>query len=454
MSMSKRKEERCQTKDDEFIIYPSFYIMYAAFCIIPPNISNMEKQSASDFEELQAITLGYLFRTFLKIGATSFGGFIALVSVIQDQMVARDKIIKEEVILDGISLASVLPGPLAVNVSTYVGYSLMGLRGGLVAMFAVLLPSFVLVWGLSAFYFSYGSLPAISHIFAGILPAVSAVIIAVALRMSKKAISDWKQGMIALGAGLALLLIGGFFTTLGVMLAGGILGILLYTPNSGEVSPAPDSAAQLSSDMVFSLRPLLGTLALLVVGILLLVVIPFQYPELPFIGKLRDLVLTFSGMSLTLFGGGYVMIPAMHEVIVDQLHWLTTQEFADGIAMGQFTPGPILISAAFIGYKLAGFSGAALATLAIFLPPALAMITASHFLRNLKDKPVIIAIFKGLRPAVIGMIFTAAYTLISDVPFNWVAAFIFSTVLLLAIRFKVNAVYLIPLSGALGWLLY
>lgn len=412
----------------------------------------MEKQSASDFKEPQAITPGYLFRTFLKIGATSFGGFIALVSVIQDQMVARDKIIKEEVILDGISLASVLPGPLAVNVSTYVGYSLLGLRGGLIAMFAVLLPSFLLVWGLSAFYFSYGSLPAISHIFAGILPAVSAVIIAVALRMSKQAISDWKQGLVALGAGLALLLIGGFFTTLGVMIAGGILGILLYPPKESERNS--DIPARLSFDSISSLRPLLLTLALLGGGILLLVVISQQYPELLLIGKLRDLVLTFSGMSLTLFGGGYVMIPAMHEVIVDQLHWLTTQEFADGIAMGQFTPGPILISAAFIGYKLAGLSGAALATLAIFLPPALAMITASHFLKNVKDKPIIIALFKGLRPAVIGMIFTAAYTLISDVPFNWVAAFIFSTVLLLAIRFKVNAVYLIPLSGALGWLLY
>ena len=143
----------------------------------------------------------------------------------------------------------------------------------------------------------------------------------------------------------------------------------------------------------------------------------------------------------------------MHEIFVDKLQWLTSKEFVDGIALGQITPGPIFISAAFIGYKVQGFWGALIATISIFLPAGLMMIISSKFLGFFKNSPLVKAVFKGLRPAVIGMIFSAAVTIGRGVDLSWPSAVIFISVLVLSMKFKVNVVYLIPASGIIGLLL-
>ena len=169
--------------------------------------------------------------------------------------------------------------------------------------------------------------------------------------------------------------------------------------------------------------------------------------------RMRSIALTFSGLSITLFGGGYVVIPAMQEIFVDNLKWLTSKEFADGIALGQVTPGPIYISAAFIGYKVHGFLGALIATVSVFLPAGLIMIISSKFLNFFKNSSLVKAVFKGLRPAVIGMIFSAAVTIGKGIDLSWITVVIFLLVLVLSVKFKVNVVYLIPASGIIGLLL-
>ena len=140
----------------------------------------------------------------------------------------------------------------------------------------------------------------------------------------------------------------------------------------------------------------------------------------------------------------------MHQVIVEGFHWLTTKEFADAIAMGQITPGPVILSATFIGYRVAGYLGAFVATLAIFLPPGFVMILLTGFLKKIKDSTLLAAIFKGMRPAIIGMIFSAAITVSKEAELVWPSAVIFLTVLILIVKFKVDVVYLIPLAGIAG----
>ena len=174
------------------------------------------------------ISLGYLFLTFLKIGSISWGGFMALIAVVQKQLVDKDKIIREEMILDGISLASVLPGPVGFNVVTYVGYQLRGLKGALVSMIGILLPSFILILILAAGYSTYGELPVLSKFFLGILPAITAVILSVAVTMVQKQIKDYKQFVICALAGITLLIIHAFYGTLVVIFASGTLGYFLY----------------------------------------------------------------------------------------------------------------------------------------------------------------------------------------------------------------------------------
>ena len=407
-----------------------------------------------DNKENKEVSLKYLFFTFLKLGALSFGGFMALISVIQNQLLEKDKKIKNETVLDGISLASVLPGPIAVNVVTFIGYSLRGFSGAIISMISIVIPSFILLCILSYVYFHFGSLPTFEKVFNGIMPAVVAIIIAVAFSMSRKNLQDYKQILIAVASGLFLLLIGGFLSTFVVIFVGGLLGALLYQNKNDEDLSVVENRRDLTSGR--NIKRYLIPLILLVSIVLLIVFIPIFLPEKGFstLKNFRSIALTFSGLSVTLFGGGYVVIPAMHEIIVDKLQWLTSKEFVDGIALGQITPGPIFISAAFIGYKVQGFWGALIATISIFLPAGLIMIISSKFLDFFKNSSLVKAVFKGLRPAVIGMIFSASVTIGKGVDLSWPTAVIFISVLVLSIRFKVNVVYLIPASGIIGLLLY
>jgi chromate transporter len=398
----------------------------------------------------QPTSLSYLFLTFLKIGSISWGGFMALVSVVQKQLVEKDKKIADEVILDSISLASVLPGPLAFMVVSYLGYFMRGIKGALVSMVAIILPSFVLILGLTYVYFVYGQLPAFTNFFKGVLPAVAAIIISVALNMAQKNIKDYRQIVILVLSGLCLIFFHSFYTTLIIMIIGGISGYVFYRNSINSKSITEKSNSN------FNTTNIVGGLTVIAVIILLMWFLPdiFGGTNSTQAKLIRDISFTFSSMSLTLFGGGYVIIPAIQEVVVHGLNWLTPKEFADAIAMGQITPGPIFISATFIGYKVAGFTGAVAATLAIFFPPAFLMIFCSHFIDRIKNSKVISAIFKGLRPAVIGMIFSAAFTIGKGIEIHWISIFIFVAVLVSAIKFKVNVVYLIPVSGLVGMLLF
>lgn len=392
------------------------------------------------------ITLWSLFLTLLKIGSISWGGFMSLLSVVQKEFAEKKQLVREEVILDGISLASVLPGPVAFNVIAYLGYHLRGIRGTLVSMLAIILPSFLMIIGLAYVYTRYDHLPQMHTFFLGVLPAVSAIILTVAVSMAKKQLRDFRQVLICVAAGLILLTVRSYFVTLGIIVVSSTTGFLLYGKEIGSGQPVSEKTRISGLKFTVLLLSLTLTLALLLWS---LPVFSRERGEL-----LRQLGLTFSGISLTLFGGGYVIIPAMQQVLVDGLHWLNTQEFADAIAMGQITPGPIFISATFIGFKLAGLSGAVIATIAIFLPPAVVMVCCSRFLEQINRSTALQAAFRGLRPAVIGMIFSAAFTILKDMEMSWQAGLIFILVLLLAFRFKSGVVYLIPVSGLAGILLF
>jgi len=169
---------------------------------------------------------------------------------------------------------------------------------------------------------------------------------------------------------------------------------------------------------------------------------------------ITKLFAVFAGMSVMLFGGGYVFIPLIQEIVVNHHKWVTSQEFVDAIAMGQITPGPILVSAAFIGLKVAGFAGAVAATVGIYLPPALLMVTSTHALERIKRSVAIQAALRGVRPAVIGMIFAAAVVVgRTSVPV-WYSVAIFIVALYALVRWRLDAVWVIPVAGAVGWWLY
>ncbi len=375
---------------------------------------------------------------------------MALIAVVQKELVDKDKIIREEMILDGVSLASVLPGPVAFNVVTYIGYQLRGLKGAFVSMIGILLPSFILILILAAVYTSYGELPVFNKFFSGILPAITAVVLSVSVTMVQKQVKDYKQVIICALAGLLLIFIHAFYGTLIVILVGGLTGFLLYNNSGYRERIGQKQPSLFSFKRIFFFVTILALLGL---GFWTVTAF-FDSGTAGRYKLLQTIFITFSGMSVTLFGGGYVIIPAIQQVIVDGFHWLTINEFSDAIAMGQITPGPILISATFIGYHLAGISGACVATIAIFFPPGIVMIIFSGFLDRIKKSNEINAIFRGLRPAIIGMIIASAFTIGKGAVMAWPSAVIFIIVFTLLVKFRLNVVYLIPLSGIAGIILF
>lgn len=393
---------------------------------------------------MERASLPYIFFTFLKLGATAFGGYMSLVAIVQKQLVEIDKKMKEEDLLDGISLTSVLPGPVAVNTIAYVGYLLRGIPGAIAAFAGIVLPSFFLVILLSWLYFTYGNIPAVKNIFSGIAPTITALIVTVAIGMARKTIKVPAQWVICLLAAILLIFIGGFTTTFLIIIGSGIVGYFLFHQQQGK--------ERLSNEE----KLLFGNRQWIISGVvllLLLFVLLFggQYPGAP---KNIQIISTFSGISLTLFGGGYVVIPALHELFVENLGWLTSAEFADGIAIGQITPGPIFITATFIGYKVAGIMGALLATIAMFTPPMVLTVLLSRFVKTLNQSTLVKAAMKTVRAAVIGMIFASAVTIGQTISVSIVSVAIFLVAFYISFKYTISPVYLIIGSGVAGFVLF
>ncbi len=386
-----------------------------------------------------------LFWTFLKIRSTAFGGFMALISVVQNYVVNRKKLLSDADILDGISLATILPGPIAVNVVAYVGYRINGFVGAIICFTAVILPSFLLILALSHLYFTWGEIPAINNAFKGFIPAVAAIIVAATINMAKKTLTGIAEYSIAIVALVLLMLVGGFYSTIGIIAAAGLAGILFF--KNRVASDAQKIAVQTTNNRF--------AIPLSVIAFLSL---PLSAMALPFLNIgttiAVKLLVTFAGMSVLLFGGGFVFIPMIQEIVVDGYGWVTNKEFIDGVALGQITPGPILVSATFIGYKMAGVLGATAATIGIFLPPAILMLICTHFLEKLKKSKIINAALSGIRCGVIGMIAAAAIVVMQSAEPNWISAAIFSLAILALLKFRIEVVWIIPASGLAGFLLY
>lgn len=349
---------------------------------------------------------GYLFWSFFKIGAISFGGHMALIAMVQKIMADKDKRVDHETIVEGVGLAGLLPGPLAVNVVAHIGYRTKGALGAAASVLGVLMPALSAMLLLSWLYFDYGRKQAIPHVWTHITGVVAAVILSAGVKLFKKEVlgaHKWHYVLCFLTAGVTFF-VNNYWAGFGLLLLGALAG--LYWP-------APASAAAQVMSIPANPPPhhsLWKTWCYLILpGILAL---QFLLDAQRFTSNiLVRMSSIFSGISLTLFGGGYVMIPLMQAKLVAGLHWLTLQEFVDGIAFSQTTPGPILVSATFAGYKLAGVMGAIAATTAIFLPSILLMLAMSKILMVYRDRSNLKKIMAGIKPVVTGMILCTAFKL-------------------------------------------
>ncbi len=326
---------------------------------------------------------------FLKLGAMSYGG-PAIMGIMQAEIQEKRGWLSKERFLEGLALVNLLPGAGATQLGIYLGYRRAGWWGGVLAGLCFILPAFFIMLGLTLLYSAFGALPAMRSAFYGLGPVVLGIFIVALYRLGKAALKDKGQVILAAAAAAAVA-----FTPLGIvttLLVAGCIGVTRTRSRAWGLA---------SALLVLTLFAILHWKVLPVPGIALLD--PGATPQSgPPDGW--DLGLFFFKVGSLTFGGGITMLAFIQEQVVAQMHWLTPREFLDGLALGQLTPGPILIVAAYVGYKVAGVAGAAISGGAIFLPSFILMLSVLPVLERFQHLLWIKAAMRGVSAAVIGII--------------------------------------------------
>lgn len=383
-----------------------------------------------------------LFFIFLKTGTISFGGYMMLIAMIKYEFVERTKILKNSKILDAITMASFLPGPMAINVASYVGFLLKGWKGAVVSFLAVLLPSFLIMLLFSHLYLNSQNIPGFTSFFMGVMPVVSAVIFTVAYDIFKDTKNKIFSFTLVVLSFLIAYLVKGYISIILPLLICGVLNIF-YNKNKIKFGVSFGN----SSKNFIKIKGI-------IVASLIMTILYIFLNNASIDTKTFHLARIFSNISLTLFGGGYVFIPYLDKIIVEQLGWLTQREFIDSIAMGQITPGPILITSTFIGYKINGIVGAFIATISIFLPSSVIIIFFSRVYYFFKKNAFFKIVIKGFKIGIIGLICYAGYIIMfREEIFNSFNIVIFIISFLILSKKLIHPLFLILTFGVLGYYL-
>jgi chromate transporter len=323
---------------------------------------------------------------FLKVGATAYGG-PAIMGVMQAEFQERRQWTSKPRFLEGMALVNVLPGATATQLGIFLGYVRGGWWGGLLAGLCFAAPAFVVMLALTVAYAAFGMNPVLRSALYGLGPVVLAIFVAALFRLGKAALRSWTHALIALSAALTALL-----SPLGaasILVAAGGVGLFLFHAKRT------------------------GAVVLVVLILTLEVALHLPWSPLtppatdaatPSLGRVASL---FAAIGAFTFGGGLSMIALMEEHVVDRLHWLTAREFVDGLALGQLTPGPILMLAAYVGYKTLGLGGALVAAAASFLPSFVLMLALLPVFDRVRNLAWARAVIQGVVPGVLGVMAVA-----------------------------------------------
>lgn len=390
--------------------------------------------SSTDLEPSQR-DLKEIALAFLKLGATAYGG-PAIMGIMQAELQEKRQWVSKERFIEGLSLINMLPGAAATQLGIFLGYSRGGWWGGLLAGLCFVLPAFLIMMALTLTYAAFGATPLMHGALYGLGPVVLGIFMVAVYRLGKTAAATIPQMVIAAAAALAAA-----FTPLGIVpilaLAGGIGTFLYYSRAKGVVV----LGALLALTAALYLAPWSG-LALLsgAAG-------ASGAPQAPGLLDIGSFFLTVGAFS---FGGGLTLIAFIQEQVVTQYQWLTHREFIDGLALGQFTPGPILMVSAYVGYKLAGLAGAAVAAAAIFLPAFVLMLTILPAFERARKLLWTKAAMKGIGPAVIGVLAVSLLRMAPHALPDAIAAGLFVGTVAAMLAWRVGAIKLVVLGALLG----
>jgi chromate transporter len=368
----------------------------------------------------QAGSVTELVRYFLRLGALGFGGPVALVGQMERELVTERGWLSREQMREAIAVCQSLPGPLAIQVGIFICYLRAGARGAWAGGWAFILPNFLIVAAIGALYVHFGGLKPVTAIFYGVSPAVIALILHSCFRLAKLGMEDRLQWGLAvvcffvtvlLQAEVALMFIGA-----------GVIGVLYY----GTLWRRPSSSKLLAVTLATPAAPAAGASTL---------------------GKL--LVFFLKAGALT-FGSGLVIVPFLQQGVVQQYGWLSERDFLVAVAVGMISPGPVVITATFVGYLVAGFGGALAATIGIFLPSFLLVLLVAPILARHRANRDVQGFIKGAYAAAIGTILGACVLLGRIAIGDWFTSVLALASLVALFRWKVSNPLLMAVTAVAG----
>lgn len=320
------------------------------------------------------------------LGATGFGGPVALTTYMRRDLIEREKWFSPEEFDEGLAIATACPGPLAYQLGIYCGYLTHGITGALVVAFAFAAAPFVFVSAAAYLYVRYGAAWELRALFLGIAPVVVALIFKSCVDLGRKTLRrDATAWAFALASCAFTVLVQK--ELIAVLLAAGVIGIFVFATKPVRMTAAaPDGSPS---------RVTLGAVAL---------------PVLPHVA-LSKIFWFFFKTGFLVFGSGLVIVPFLKTYVVDQYHWLSTQAFVDSIAIGIVSPGPVVITATFVGYVVGAFPGALVATAGMFAPSLAFVIAGTPILRRYRSHPRVQGFVRGITVAVVGVLIGTSFLL-------------------------------------------
>lgn len=392
-----------------------------------------------------------LTKLFLKLSTFGFGGSHATIAMMNEEAVVRRKWLSSQQFAEGLALCEIVPGPSSTQMGIYIGYLFAGKLGGLIAGLCFIIPAFLIVVFLSWLYFSFQSLPQLEAIFFGVFPVIMAIVFAFCWNLSKNILKDYFAWLIAI-----IIFIINLFFPVSIFLQfilTGLAGLWFYYLRNNPLDIKYFSFIplfyvgiykHLISVDFFAIPGFLGYVSLkgYLLNFLQIIINTRTFSLTYFLKTINSPILEKAALtdSLTVssfwgweriepffiplswfflktgmltFGGALVIIPVLKLNVVDTFHWLTLTEFINGIAISQISPGPVTLSSAFIGYKIAGVLGSLTATTAVFLPSFVFITIAAPLWLKLRDSRKIRGFLQGVTPAILGAITATAVSLLT-----------------------------------------
>lgn len=383
-------------------------------------------------KELKEIAL-----VFLKLGFITFGGPAAHIALFEDEIISKRKWISREHFIDLLGATNLIPGPNSTEMAIHCGYHRAGIPGLIIAGLCFTFPA-VLITGIFAYiYVEYGSLPEVKPFLYGIKPAVIIIILSAVYKLGSKAVKGIK--LIFIAAAVVIINFMGVNEIFSI-LAGGIFGALFIYLS--EAKNNLNSISFLPLLPLFSFAPLMQTV---------------EKSET----SLTKLFLACLKIGTVWFGSGYVLVAYFDGEFVQGLNWLTRQELLDAIAVGQFTPGPFLSSATFIGYQIAGIPGALLATIGIMIPSFIFVLILNPAIPRLRKSKFLSKFLDAVNASALAVMFVVGIKLGAEVLFDPVSGLNWQTTLIavlsaaafLTIK-KMNSAYIILGGAVIGYIFY